>query len=57
MQIISRQETKELYPNIYKHGVVAMVVFQKRGRTYQAGERANGSMTKAVQVPATECAA
>ncbi len=48
MTIISREETKEKYPNIYRHGVVALVVFRKRGRVYQAGERADGSMTKAV---------
>lgn len=52
MQIISRQETQTLYPNMFKRGVVALVVFKKLGRTYQAGERANGTMTKAVQVPA-----
>jgi hypothetical protein len=52
MQIISRQETQAMYPNIFKRGVVALVVFKKLGRFYQAGERADGSTTKAVQIPA-----
>lgn len=51
-QILYRQETQTRYPNIFKRGVVALVVFSKHGRMYQSGERVDGSMTKAVQIPA-----
>ena len=51
MNVISRQETQALYPNIFKRGVVALIVFSKRGRLYQVGQRADQSLTKPVLVP------
>lgn len=50
--LISRQETKTLYPNMFKHGVIALVVTQRGDSFYQHFERADGRKTKSVRIPA-----
>lgn len=52
MKVIKRMETASAFPNIAARGIVALVVTQRGNSLYQHGERADGSKTKAVRVPA-----
>lgn len=51
MHVIQRTETQGVYPSFFARGVVALVVYVKRGRIYQSGERTDGSLTKPVLIP------
>lgn len=48
-QVIRREETAAKYPNIAKHGVVAVITAQFGSTIYSIYERANGKFGSAIR--------